>query len=194
MTRKTLQEILKEFDLNISNNPNYGTDKGDYKSYVDGFYENNFSPFRDQELTLVEIGVRSGASLKLWKEYFSRAKIIGIDSLRDFTVNNIPINQDWVSGDRIAYINGDAYIQTTADQVNNIDILIDDGPHTVQSHIALLELYIPKMSKNGLIIIEDINYDPNFLSRFIPEKFQKSSYVFDFGGYDNRLIVVNCKE
>ena len=69
---KTLQEILKEHNLNITTNPRYGTDKGDPKTFVDGFYQEKFEPLRNKKLTLVEIGVRSGASLKLWKEFFSK--------------------------------------------------------------------------------------------------------------------------
>ena len=80
---KTLQEILKEHNLNITTNPRYGTDKGDPKTFVDGFYQEKFEPLRNKKLTLVEIGVRSGASLKLWKEFFSkRATIIGIDNFQ----------------------------------------------------------------------------------------------------------------
>ena len=62
---KTLQEILKEYNLNITTNPRYGTDKGAPKTFVDGFYQEKFEPLRNKKLTLVEIGVRSGASLKI---------------------------------------------------------------------------------------------------------------------------------
>ena len=188
---KTLQEILKEHNLNITNNPDYGTDKGEPKSFVDGFYQEKFEPLRNKKITLVEIGVRSGASLKLWKEFFSkRATIIGIDNFTDFNQHKIPYHEEWLS-DGVQFIDGDGYAQETVDKIDGgIDILIDDGPHTSQSHQKLLELYIPKMNKGGYIIIEDISYNPDVIFSYVPEELQDDAYVCDFGGYDDRLIII----
>jgi hypothetical protein len=188
---KKLKEIIQEHNLNIETNPKYGTDKGYPKSYVDEFYEDKFSPLIDSEITLVEIGVRSGASLKLWSEYFSKANIIGIDNLSDFNDHQVPINENWTSSEKVTFIDADGYLEETVDKINDkIDILIDDGPHTLESHIKLLELYIPKMNNGGMIIIEDISYDPNQLYSYVPENLQDKSYVCDYGGYDNRLIII----
>jgi hypothetical protein len=188
---KKLKDIIQELNLDIETNPKYGTDKGYPKSYVDEFYEDKFSPLIDTEITLVEIGVRSGASLKLWSEYFSKANIIGIDNLSDFNDHQVPINENWTSSEKVTFIDADGYSQETIDKINGkINILIDDGPHTLESHIKLLELYIPKMNKGGMIIIEDISYDPNQLYSYVPENLQDKSYVCDYGGYDNRLIII----
>lgn len=188
---KTLHEILKEHDLNITTNPEYGTDKGDPKPYVDGFYQENFEPLRNKKLTLVEIGVRSGASLKLWKEFFSKkATIIGIDNFTDFNQYNIPYHEEWLH-DGVQFIDADGYTQETVDKIDGgIDILIDDGPHTTQSHQKLLELYLPKMNKGGYVIIEDISYDPDIIFSFVPEKFQDDAYVCDFGNPYARMIII----
>jgi hypothetical protein len=187
---KTLKQILEEHNLNIFSNPKYGTDKGEPKSYIDKFYQDKFEPLRNLRINLIEIGVRSGASMKLWKEFFSQANIIGIDNLSDFNDNQTPINQNWIS-EGVTFINGDAYSQEIVDNIQGkIDILIDDGPHSIQSHIDLLKLYIPKMNKGGSIIIEDISYDPNEIYNHVPEYLKDSSYVCDYGGYDNRLIII----
>lgn len=188
--KKTLKEILKEYNLNISSNSEYGTDKGEPKSYIDNFYQDKFEPLRDLSINLIEIGVRSGASMKLWKEFFSCANIIGIDNLQDFDDNQTPINQNWIS-EGVTFINGDAYSSEIVDSIEgSIDILIDDGPHSIQSHIKLLELYIPKMNKDGSIIIEDISYNPNEIYNHVPDYLKDTSYVCDYGGYDNRLIII----
>jgi hypothetical protein len=188
--KKTLKEILEEYNLNILTNPEYGTDKGEPKSYIDEYYQDKFEPLRDSKITLVEIGVRSGASMKLWKHFFSQANIIGIDNLQDFNDNQVLINQEWISGG-VTFFDCDAYTQETVDKIQGkIDILIDDGPHSIQSHIDLLELYIPKMNKGGTLIIEDISYDPNILYNNVPDYLKDTSCVCDYGGYDNRLIVI----
>lgn len=189
---KNLKQILIEEKLTLELDPEYGTDKGVPKSYVEEYYEDKFLNFQEKKITLVEIGVRSGASLCLWKNYFSeKAKIYGIDNLDDKNIHSIPVNYEWISGENVEYIVGDAYDKSIRDKIiGDIDILIDDGPHTFESHVKLLELYVSKMKKGGIIIIEDISYDYNKLYEFIPEQYKNTSSVYDFGGYDNRLIEI----
>jgi hypothetical protein len=194
---RTLKQILEEChlniwdDVNLDVNPNYGTDKGEPKSYVDEYYEENFQKYREKNITLAEIGVRSGASLKLWSEYFSEeSKIYGLDNLYDKNTHSVPINEDWVSSDNVEYIIGDAYTENVCNKIGKIDILIDDGPHTFESHAKLLELYIPKMNPGGVIVIEDITYDPNPLYAHIPDYLGDTSYFYDFGTYGDKLIVI----
>jgi len=192
----TLKSILRKFNLNETyypDKPSYGTDKGDTKSYIDGYYEKNFSRYKEKDITLVEIGVRSGASLCLWKEYFSKnSKIIGLDNLYDRDNHSVPINEEWVSGENVQYLIGDAYSEEVVNKIpNGIDILIDDGPHTFDSHVKLLELYSSKMNPDGVIVIEDVSYSPNMLFPHVSENHRDGSELYDFGGYDNRLIVIN---
>jgi hypothetical protein len=188
---KTLKQIIEDERLSLELNPKFGTDKGGPKSYISGYYEQKFSNLIDSNITLVEIGVRSGASLKLWKEYFSNANIIGIDNLSDLNNHQVPINKSWINSENVKFIFGDAYNSQVVDQIENkIDILIDDGPHTFESHVKLLELYIPKMNKNGIVVIEDIHYDYNKFYNFVPEEYKNTSTVYDFGGYDDRLIEI----
>jgi predicted O-methyltransferase YrrM len=195
---KTLKEIIQEnhlsiFDkINLEVSPHYGTDKGEPKSYIDGYYEENFKKFKDRNITLVEIGVRSGASLKLWSEYFNEnSKIYGLDNLNDKNQNSVPVNESWVNSNNVQYIIGDAYSKEISDKLDNIDILIDDGPHSIESHIKLLELYIPKMNEGGIIIIEDVSYSKHTIEPYIPQYLKKNFHLHDFGiFYDNKLIVI----
>ena len=74
----SLKEILKEYNLNKSINK-FGTDKGDFKSYIDLFYEDYFLNYKNKKINLLEIGFRNGASLYLWAKYFKKGNIIGFD-------------------------------------------------------------------------------------------------------------------
>ena len=195
--KKTLKQIIEEchlgiFDeVNLKINSNYGTDKGEPKSYIDEYYEENFKKYSEKVIVLVEIGVRSGASLKLWSEYFCKeSKIYGLDNLYDKNNHSVPINKNWVSSNNVEYIIGDAYTEEICDKIGKIDVLIDDGPHTFESHVKLLELYLPKMNPGGVIVIEDISYDPNVIYDNIPDYLRETSYVCDYGNYDDRLIII----
>jgi hypothetical protein len=194
---KTLQEILDTHKLNIFDdvnmkiNPNYGTDKGYPKSYITEFYENFLLSYKNKNNTVVEIGVRSGASLKLWSEYFNKGtKIYGLDNLHDKDVHYVPVNPEWVEGDNVEYIIGDAYSKEIANKFESITILIDDGPHCPDSHVKLTELYADKMQVGGAMIIEDVGYDPNGLLPLISEDMRGRFSYYDFGKYyDNKIIL-----
>lgn len=47
-------------------------------SYLD-VYERYFRPLKRRPINLLEIGVKEGRSLRLWKAYFPKAKIYGLD-------------------------------------------------------------------------------------------------------------------
>ena len=71
----TLTELAEEF----------GTDKWGVHRYTP-HYERHLQHLRRREFTLLEIGVggytrrkRSGASLKMWRWFFPRATIVGLD-------------------------------------------------------------------------------------------------------------------
>ena len=193
---RTLKQIIEDEKLSIIHHSidHYGTDK-DVHPYVDEYYDKNFMRLRDENIILVEIGVRGGASLSLWKNYFHNAKkIYGMDNLETNNNHNIPVNDDWVSGNNVEYIIGDAYLGEVSNKIpNNIDIFIDDGPHTVDSHIKAIELYIPKMNKNSIFILEDIMYDANevLYSRF-PEEYRDYVIIYDFG--DTKLLTLDFSQ
>ena len=54
------------------------SDKGTRHNYIES-YEWLFAPFQNEHITLLEIGVKRGYSLQLWREYFTNATILGID-------------------------------------------------------------------------------------------------------------------
>ena len=55
----------------------YGTDK--IVNFFIPHYEKYFAPFRNQQFTLLELGVWNGGSMRMWEEYFPSATIIGVD-------------------------------------------------------------------------------------------------------------------
>ena len=63
--------------INILKNPNFTVVKATLFFPV---YEELFSKYRGKKITFVEVGVKWGGSLFIWKNYFGpSAKIIGID-------------------------------------------------------------------------------------------------------------------
>ena len=78
-------------ELNLSV---YDTDKVD--SGFLSIYDYFFSPLIEQEVRMLELGVHRGGSLLMWRDYFPRGTIVGVD------INLPPVD----FGDRIAAIQG----------------------------------------------------------------------------------------
>jgi hypothetical protein len=150
-----LLNLLTQFNLNsnfsINSYETGGTDKNTCHSYIEHVYEKEFDPYREKEIELLEIGIETGGSLKLWKEYFLNAKsIVGVD------ISDEKIDQRYRNIDGVTMNFGDAYDQKFSDQFGQFDIIIDDGPHTLESQLKCIELYLPKLKQHGLFIVEDV--------------------------------------
>lgn len=186
----SLADILAS-DPSLVWNPeaNMGTDKGSQHSYVE-YYDEVLAKYRNESVRVVEIGADSGGSLALWSKYFSKASILGIDC-EDKVIPR------WRNLPGVSLVVADAYTSGTAESVGEFDVLIDDGPHSLESMRLCLSLYLPRMKKGGLMVIEDvpdINWCGDLLGR-IPSEY--ASRVLDLrhvkGRWDDILIEVTRK-
>ena len=198
--QNALQKILKEQNLNLSENPR-GTDKGDYKSYIDKYYSIAFENFKDKPIRLLEIGFRHGASLALWSFYFENGEITGVDNGTDEALKpENPVNKEWVTLPNVKIFNGNAYSESFLDALNgDFDVIIDDGPHTVQSQEFAVKYYSKKLKRGGILIVEDLQRGGRTilpLTKAVPRPFRGKFYDFRLNKfvYDNCLFVVKKPE
>ena len=153
-------------------------------SYVENFYGHVFPPRKFSTQKILEIGIATGGSLWLWERFFPSAMIYAVDK-EGFMGNK------FMGQPRIITIEGDAYSNDIVDKFANIsfDIIIDDGPHTLESQVLFLKKYIPKVAPGGIIIIEDIaseDYLP-ILGESVPENLQDRIKIHDTCKIDNRF-------
>ena len=159
--------------------------------YISKLYSDEFQKYLNRDINLLEIGLGSGGSLLLWNDYFTNAKIYAIDSGTDPRFNIcIDVVKDCAN---INLIKSDAYLPGLTDMLPNFDIIIDDGPHTKDSHLKCLDLYLPKLNPGGILIIEDID-DIEWIEDYkakIPEGFTHSTIDTDRSlEYNNLLFLV----
>jgi cephalosporin hydroxylase len=114
-------------------------------------YHRHFAKFRERSPVVVEIGVAMGGSLAMWHHYFGPGtRVVGIDvdpACRQFAAPDTKI----MIGDQ-----GDpAFLASVRDEVPRIDILIDDGGHTMVQQIATFELLYPHVHAEGVYVCED---------------------------------------
>lgn len=128
-----------------------GSDKWD--PYFD-VYETYCSKYIGKPITLVEIGVQSGGSIQMWRKFLGPdAKIIGID-IDSSVMNHVPHyddNTEIVVGDQGSHSFWDKFLS----EHPAIDVLIDDGGHTMQQQKITFERVFPKINDNGTFICED---------------------------------------
>ncbi len=120
-------------------------------------YDRHFSRFRGTDVHVAEIGVLEGGSLQMWKRYFGpKAKIYGID---------INAKCSKYKEDQVEVIIGNAedkgFLKKLRDEIK-IDILIDDGGHTMDQQITAFEGLFYHISSHGVYLCEDIfsSYQP----------------------------------
>jgi 23S rRNA U2552 (ribose-2'-O)-methylase RlmE/FtsJ len=118
-------------------------------------YDRLFAPYRDQSISMLEIGVQNGGSLEIWSQYFTNAnKFIGCD-----------INPDCANlhyeDPRIDVIVGDATTTETQARVlaesSTFDLIIEDGSHTSSDIVKAFCKYFPALKNGGLFVVEDLH-------------------------------------
>lgn len=129
-------------------------------SHYMSVYERYFEKYRNKPINILEIGIFKGGSLQLWKEYFGeQVQIFGLDiepECKAFEEERINI----FIGDQ-----GDrAFMQKLADQLPPLDILIDDGGHTMEQQKVTFEVLYSKVKSDGVYLCEDIgtSYIPTY--------------------------------
>ena len=189
---------LKEINLK------YNTDKEKH-GYLT-IYEDYFSKLQNHKLSILEIGIWSGESLKLWKEYFPNAEIIGIDKSDD-CVQCQPLGTTSFLVDQA---DEKQLIKFSQDKL--FDIIIDDGSHYSPHQILSFQVLFERLKPEGLYIVEDIHcsYEQKFgfrgersinyflkLAHYLNFR-GKLQYVSeyeknksDFNGYDGRFKFIH---
>jgi len=150
-----LREIIAHYDIN-GHEKNGGTDKDTFHSYIE-MYERFLAPLIDKPAVVAEIGIQYGGSMLLWQDYLPLANFIYLDNV-DAIHGKIREHLDLK---RSKLLFEDAYTETAVAKVKalapkGIDLIVDDGPHTLESQCQFLSLYLPLLSKKGVAIIEDV--------------------------------------
>lgn len=123
--------------------------------YLD-VYNKHFKDVRMEQLSILEIGVQGGGSLKMWAEYFPNSIIHGVDTDKKC--------KRFEDG-RIKVFIGDQEDCAFLDTLAEYDIIIDDGGHTMSQQITSFKyLWSRSLYSNGVYIIEDLttSYWPKF--------------------------------
>ena len=132
--------------------------------YVD-VLENNTTPEynpKDDFKKVLEIGVETGRSHRLWLEYFPNAKVYGYDIFKYGVEEFDRLQEDNPYLDRSIMFEGD---QSNVDDLqrflsehgDDFDMIIDDGGHTMEQMQTSLSYLWNSLKPGGLYVIEDLH-------------------------------------
>ena len=189
-----LDDLLSQYGLD-NDVTDLGTDKRTIHSYIEFLYQPYFDKFGPPQ-NLLEIGVFRGASLVLWKLAFPEARILGVDINMEPTLNPQAIT--FYQNNDIELIFGDAYLdEFWFDIKSQFDLIIDDGPHTLDSQLEILNR-IQVLTEAGTLIIEDVSHGWSTLQALKRKADETAHGKFAFldlawkkGRFDDLVLIVS---
>ena len=135
-----------------------GTDKSSKGHCYAAIYESYFEPFRFDHLAVIEIGAggyeypdRGGESLRMWHQYFPKAKICCVDLH----------NKTGLINDRTSFWQGSQTDKNLIEHIIDLNaecskrIFINDASHINDLTIKTFEIAWPQLSSGDFYVIED---------------------------------------
>lgn len=125
------------------------TDKMDTHGFTE-IYEHIFFPLRNSPIKVCEIGIWKGGSLQVWRDYFPKATVYGIDI----------VDSSWLDSNRIKTFVADQSkrneLKSFIDKYGgDFDILLDDGGHTMEQQQVSFGFLFKYVKAGGYYVIED---------------------------------------
>lgn len=167
------------------------TDKNTVHSYID-VYDEYFASRKQSAKQVLEIGILEGGSIIMWQEYFQNAEVTALDITTQHLMTNL-------NRDRIRMKIGNAYTEETVNMLSDrkYDMILDDGPHTLDSMKYIATHYTPLLAEDGILVIEDVQdiawFEP--IRDAFPESVRDRVKLVDRrsikGRYDDILIILD---
>ncbi|MAF36198.1 hypothetical protein CL622_03715, partial [archaeon] len=137
----------------------HGCDKADAnhthlnRSYCD-VYAQYFEPIRFEPVVLLELGIRDGASLRMWSDYFPRAEIHGVD-IDAAAVQTVDMSKYPRVSMHIADQSKPEQLERVLQTIGKpIDIVIDDASHLVDHQLISHSVLAPHTRR--FYVLEDM--------------------------------------
>jgi hypothetical protein len=191
-----------QFDLSYKRGIAPSNEKNDLRAFFDKnyngpgiwkwlhyfpIYERYLAKFRGTEVHFLEVGIYSGGSLKMWREYFGPlAHIYGVD---------IEPSCMAYEGDRTKIFIGDQadpdFWRDFRKQVPTLDAVLDDGGHVFHQQIITLNELLPHLNPDGVFMCEDVCGKNNpfaaYVSGMMPTLNNSDFLVSDESNDERRL-------
>ncbi|WP_030373458.1 class I SAM-dependent methyltransferase [Streptomyces rimosus] len=143
----------------------FGSDKWGVWHWYTQHYDRHFASLRHEPVRVLEIGIggyydpaAGGGSLRMWKNYFSRGIVHGLDIYDKSGLDELRLHTF------VGSQNDAGFLRDLAEQHGPFDIVIDDGSHVNEHILASFDTLLPHVRPGGWYVIEDIqtSYWPQY--------------------------------
>lgn len=139
---------LKDFDLLADQ---FGSDKGAGSHLYGQHYEAHAFPLLPPDPKILEIGVHTGGSMRLWKVLFPTGRAFGIDI--DPECAKLGVGDGVFIGDQA----DPDFLRSVAAAVGPFDLVVDDGSHAKYDILTSFDALWPFTSY--VYVVEDVWYE-----------------------------------
>lgn len=142
----------------------YDTDKSSQRRHVSAarhchpytcLYYTMFNHLRHEPICIGELGILHGASLRMWREFFPNAIIVG------FEFDPVLIGAFKQEAERLdiellfANVKDEQSLQTAFDGWK-FDVFIEDSTHDMSDQLRAIQAVTPHIKPDGVLVVEDI--------------------------------------
>ena len=147
-------------------------------------YDKFWTPIRNDNIKLLEIGIGMKGSLRMWKEYFPNGDIFGVDIdsgklFQEERIQTFIIDQNNIES------------LQSLEQYSPYDIIIDDGGHVMSQQINSLCILFNFVKPGGYYIVEDVctSYWSHFGGEYPPTKLTTMEFLKYLCDEVNKLYI-----
>ncbi len=151
-----------------------GTDKASSSHNYLHKYEFFLKRWKEESISLCELGIYKGQSLQMWLEYFDNAHIIGVDIDKDCKRYE---SYDQRCNVLIHDMSKTEEIYELSREIDGVTIIIDDASHIWSHQIKSLIILFKVLRNGGIYILEDLGTS---FGKFIGTKYNDAI----ISGYD----------
>lgn len=133
----------------------YQTDKYGHHNFTQIYFD-WLKHLDNEPITLLELGVggyefsdRGGGSLKMWRDFLPKAKIVGVD-LYDKSEVYIP-EVEIIQGSQL----DEEFLHSLIKRIGAPDVIIDDASHINNYTIKTFDILFPLLKSGGVYFVED---------------------------------------
>jgi hypothetical protein len=134
----------------------FGSDKEGLHFFA-GHYQRHFEHLRRCSVNLLEIGIggfqnpqKGGNSLRMWKAYFPKGRIFGLDIF-----DKSPHDEGRIKTFKGSQVD-EEFLKKVVNEIGELDIIVDDGSHQNEHVIQTFKILFPFLKPYGIYVIEDL--------------------------------------
>ena len=138
---KSLQDVYKSYQM-----ADAGGDKGTAHSYIDIYGREILA---EKNVSLLEIGIWQGHSLKMWADYLPDSRIVGLD----IDLSKLIFEPE---GFEVLLCDATKHDEIKGKLFGTFDYIIDDGSHRANDQIDTFYYLWHYLKVGGKYFIEDV--------------------------------------